>query len=84
MQTRRSKSRVIEVDFLRAAYCSGYFPMAEPLSGEIGWYSPAPRAIIDLGEFSLPRSMDMKIKKGVFDIRINERFEEVIRTCCHR
>ena len=84
MQTRRSKSRVIEVDFLLAAYCSGYFPMAEPLSGEIGWYSPDPRAIIDLDDFSIPRSLKLTIKKGVFDIRINERFEEVIRACGQR
>jgi leucyl/phenylalanyl-tRNA--protein transferase len=84
VQTRRSKSRVIEVDFLLAAYCSGYFPMAEPLSGEIGWYSPDPRAIIDLDEFNIPRSLKLTIKKGVFDIRINERFEEVIRACGQR
>jgi len=84
MQTRRHKSRIIEPDFLLAAYCSGYFPMAEPITGEIGWYSPDPRAIIDLKEFKIPRSLRLTIKKRIFEICLNQRFEEVIRACGNR
>ena len=58
--------------------------MAEPLSGEIGWYSPDPRAIFDLDEFRIPRSLKMTIRRGIFEIRINRRFEEVIRACSER
>jgi leucyl/phenylalanyl-tRNA--protein transferase len=84
MQTRRSKTRVIEPDFLLTAYCSGYFPMAEPITGEIGWYSPDARAIIELEEFKIPRSLKQTIKKGIFEIRIDQEFEEVIRACGDR
>jgi leucyl/phenylalanyl-tRNA--protein transferase len=84
MQSRRPKTRIIEPDFLLTAYWSGYFPMADPISGEIGWYSPDPRAIIDLEEFRIPRSLKLTIKKGSFEIRLNQRFEEVIRACSQR
>lgn len=84
MQARRPKSRIIEPDFLLAAYCSGYFPMDEPMTGEIGWYSPDPRAIIDLEEFKIPRSLRLTIKKGIFEICLNRRFEEVMRACSNR
>ncbi len=84
MQTRRSKTRIIEPDFLLTAYCSGYFPMAEPITGEIGWYSPDARAIIELEELKIPRSLKQTIKKGIFEIRIDQEFEEVIRACGDR
>ena len=66
------------------AYCSGYFPMAEPKTGEIEWYSPDPRAIIDLEEFKIPRSLRLTMKKKIFELRLNSRFEEVMRACGHR
>jgi len=58
--------------------------MADPKSGEIAWYSPDPRAIIPLEEFKVPRSLRLVIKKGIFEIRINTRYEEVMRGCARR
>jgi leucyl/phenylalanyl-tRNA---protein transferase len=58
--------------------------MAEPKTGEIGWYSPDPRAIVPLEEFKIHRSLRLTIKKETFDIRLNTRFEEVMRGCAHR
>ncbi len=58
--------------------------MADPKTGEIGWYSPDPRAIFPLDEFKIFRSLRLTIKKGIFDIRINTRFEDVMRGCARR
>ena len=58
--------------------------MADPKTGEIGWYSPDPRTIFPLEGFKIPRSLTLTIKKGIFEIRIDTRFEEVMRGCAHR
>ena len=84
VNSRSNTSRTIDPEFLLLAYCNGYFPMAEPKTGEIGWFSPDPRAIFELDEFHVPRSLRLFIKKNVFDIRINTRFEEVMRACGER
>lgn len=77
-------SRLIEPEFLYSAYCNGYFPMADPQSGEIGWYSPDPRGIIDLNEFRISRSLRLTLKKNMYEIRLNQQFEEVMRACAAR
>lgn len=58
--------------------------MADPDTGEIGWYAPDPRTIFNLNEFKIPRSLKLTIKKHVFDIRINQQFENVMRGCAER
>jgi leucyl/phenylalanyl-tRNA---protein transferase len=81
---RTIKSRVIEPRFLLTAYCNGYFPMADPKSGQIGWYSPDPRAIFPLEEFRIPRSLKLTIKKKLFEIRTDTHFEDVMWGCANR
>jgi len=58
--------------------------MADSREGEIGWYSPEVRAIFPLDKFNVPRSLRQTISKKIFEIRINTRFEEVIRACGKR
>ena len=84
MEPRRPKRDVIQPDFLLAAYGSGYFPMADSADGEIGWYSPDPRAIIDLKTFHIPRSLQLTVKKKPFEILLNHDFEGVMRQCAQR
>ena len=81
MSSRPPKSRIIDTQFLLMAYCHGYFPMADAKNGEIGWYSPDPRGIFDLDHFKIPRSLRQTIRKNIFEVRVNNRFEEVIRSC---
>ena len=71
-------------ELIVAAYCQGIFPMADEIDGEIGWYSPDPRAIFPLDSFHVPRSLAKVIKRGVFEIRIDTAFEEVMRGCAAR
>jgi leucyl/phenylalanyl-tRNA---protein transferase len=84
VSVRRVKSRIIDPQFLLTAYCNGYFPMADSKTGEIGWYSPDPRAIFPLEGFKIPRSLKLTIKKGIFQVKIDTRFEEVMRGCADR
>lgn len=49
--------------------------------GELYWHDPDPRAIMPLSEFHVPRSLQRTIKKGVFDVRLNTAFAEVMEGC---
>jgi leucyl/phenylalanyl-tRNA--protein transferase len=84
MQTHSSNIKEIDPEFLCTAYCNGYFPMSDPMTGEIGWYSPDPRTIFELNEFHIPRSLKLTLKKHPFEIHLNRRFEEVMRACAAR
>lgn len=72
------------VNLLLNAYASGYFPMADSKYGDISWFSPDPRAIIPLDKFKTSRSLNQTLKKGIFEIRIDTVFEDVIRACSER
>lgn len=74
----------IQPEMIIAAYCQGIFPMADDESGEIGWYSPDPRAVFPLDEFHAPRSLLRTIRRGKFEVRIDTAFEEVMRGCADR
>lgn len=84
MTPRVQTTRAIDSDFLLMAYCSGFFPMADPKTGKIGWFSPDPRAIFELDTFHIPRSLRLVIKKNLFEVRVNTRFEQVMRGCAER
>ncbi len=50
-------------------------------SGQIDWYCPDPRAIIPLETYKPSKSLRNILNKNIFDIRINQQFEEVMRSC---
>lgn len=75
---------IIEPDFLLDAYGNGYFPMAEPDTGEIYWYSPDPRAIFDLNKFHVPKSLAKKLRSNPFQFKINKNFKQVMIECAKR
>ena len=70
-------------DGILKAYGSGYFPMGEE-DGSIEWYFPDPRAIIDFERFHIPKRLIRTLRKGIFDIRIDENFEGVLQGCADR
>lgn len=65
---------------LITAYCNGAFPMADP-DGVVRFYTASPRGIIPLDGLIVPRSLRQRVRRGVFEIRINHNFEQVIRAC---
>jgi leucyl/phenylalanyl-tRNA--protein transferase len=84
MGEKRQRVTIIDPDFLLKAYCSGYFPMADDKTREIGWYSPDPRAVFELSELRVPRSLTLTMKKKPFELLVNKQFEEVMRACAER
>ncbi len=70
-------------ELIVAAYCRGIFPMADE-DGEIGWYSPDPRAVFPLDAFHVPKSLAKTIRHGLFEVRVDTAFEAVVRGCADR
>jgi leucyl/phenylalanyl-tRNA--protein transferase len=68
-------------EMLLWAYCRGIFPMADPLTGEMGWYDPDPRGIIPLDAFHIPRTLARTVRQGRFEIRGDTAFEDIMRAC---
>ncbi len=68
---------------LLTAYANGIFPMADD-QGEIHWFSPDPRAIIELETFKASRSLRAAVRQGLFEVTINREFDSVIARCADR
>jgi leucyl/phenylalanyl-tRNA--protein transferase len=81
---RPTRGHALDPEFVLEAYTAGFFPMADPGTGEISWYSPDPRAILPLDHFHLPRSLGAVLRKKEFEIRINTSFGDVIDGCAAR
>ena len=74
---------MIEPELLLQGYRLGLFPMAME-DDSIAWFSPDPRAIIPLDKFHVPHVLRRVARKKVFEIKIDNRFGEVIRACAKR
>ena len=75
---------MISPALLIEGYLQGVFPMGME-NGEIGWFSPDPRAIIPLDDsFHVPHGLKSVLRRGVFELRVNQSFEEVMRACAAR
>lgn len=75
---------VLTPELVLLAYQRGYFPMADPDTGEIAFYSPDPRAIIPLEGVRIPRSLRQTLRRQLYEVRMNTAFEAVIRGCAER
>ena len=69
----------LEPGTLLAAYRNGMFPMPIRRGGELAWWSPEPRGIIELDGLRVPRSLQRSCRK--FEIRVDTEFETVMRAC---
>jgi leucyl/phenylalanyl-tRNA---protein transferase len=74
---------MIPPELLLQGYRLGVFPMAME-DESIAWFSPDPRAIIPLDQFHVPHDLRRVQRKKAFDIKIDNRFGEVIRGCATR
>jgi leucyl/phenylalanyl-tRNA--protein transferase len=68
-------------ELLVEAYRRGIFPMAEPESGRVGWYSPDPRAILPFEGFRVAASLARTLRAGRFELTTDRAFERVMREC---
>lgn len=77
------ETQMIESEVLLRGYALGVFPMAME-NGEIEWFSPDPRTILPLDTFHVSRTLQQVWRKGIFEIRLDTRFTEVIGLCAAR
>jgi leucyl/phenylalanyl-tRNA--protein transferase len=65
---------------LLSAYRQGIFPWYS--DGEpILWWSPDPRFVLLLGDLHIPQSLKKTIKRGVYTVRSDTAFRQVIGQC---
>jgi len=63
-----------------AAYRHGIFPWFSD-RGLVFWWSPDPRMVLAVDDFKCSRSLRKTLRSGVFDIREDSAFVEVMRAC---
>ena len=64
---------------LLTAYATGIFPWYQ--EAPILWYSPDPRTVLVPGELRVSRRLRRTLLQGLFELRLDSAFEEVIRSC---
>src|SRR5436190_22030921 len=74
---------MIPPDLLLQGYRMGVFPMAME-DGSIAWFSPDPRAILPLDQFHVPHGLRRVAVKNIFEVKMDQRFGEVIHACAKR
>jgi leucyl/phenylalanyl-tRNA--protein transferase len=62
------------------AYEQGAFPMARD-TGEVDWYQPRQRALFPLDGIRVSSSLARVIRKGVYEVRFDTAFGNVMRGC---
>ena len=69
-------------DILLRTYAAGIFPMAESAEDPtLFWVDPETRGILPLEKFRVSRGVQRKLRRGVFEVRCDTAFEEVVRAC---
>lgn len=79
----RSAPEALDPRIVISAYAQGIFPMADE-SGRIHWYAPDPRAILEHANLHVSRSLRATLRKGIYEIRMDSAFEQVMRGCAER
>jgi leucyl/phenylalanyl-tRNA--protein transferase len=72
----------LTLEWLLDAYRHGIFPW--PIGDSeapLAWWSPDPRAIIELDRFHVPRRLAQTIRSGRFEVSYDRDFPGVIRGC---
>jgi len=69
-------------EWLLDAYSHGFFPWPIAECGvPVAWWSPDPRAIIELDQFHASRRLRRTVRAGRFDVTFDQDFPAVIRGC---
>lgn len=84
MRSRPDRQHVI--DSLLDAYRAGAFPMADPDTGELDFYTAHDRGVFPLERehehaFHIPRRLAQRLNTSPFVITTDTRFAQVVRCC---
>ncbi|MEN1680062.1 MAG: leucyl/phenylalanyl-tRNA--protein transferase [Planctomycetota bacterium] len=72
---------VLEVDWLLDAYRHGIFPWPDAAYEPLLWWSPDPRAVIELAGLHISRRLRRTLRSGRFGVTANQDFAGVIDGC---
>jgi leucyl/phenylalanyl-tRNA--protein transferase len=70
-------------EVLESCYRAGAFPMADRY-GRIEFYRSDPRSVLEFDDLHVSRSLGRVIRKGTYEVRVDEDFEGVVRACADR
>jgi leucyl/phenylalanyl-tRNA---protein transferase len=70
----------LDEERLLLAYRTGIFPWFSA-GDPILWWSPDPRLVLFPREIKVPKRLKRVIKQGMFQVTMDEAFEQVIRSC---
>jgi leucyl/phenylalanyl-tRNA--protein transferase len=73
----------LTTEILEVCYRAGAFPMANSY-GRIEFYRADPRSVLEFEDLHVSRSLARVIRKGTYQVRVDEDFEGVIRACADR
>ena len=68
-------------EWLLDAYQHGIFPWPFDENAPIAWWSPDPRAIIELDGLHVSHRLRRTLRSGRFEVTCDRAFGEVIRGC---
>jgi len=72
----------LTTDWLLSAYRRGVFPWPVPeLFDLIPWWSPDPRAVVELDGLHVSRRLRRRLRRGEFEMTCNRDFAGVIAAC---
>ena len=69
----------LEPGTILAGYRLGFFPMPVESGGPVGWWSPDPRGVLELGDLHVSRSLRRSMRR--FEFRVDTAFEQVVDGC---
>jgi len=73
---------ILSPELLLRAYAAGIFPMSESRDDpQVFWVDPVTRGILPLDAYHIPRSLKKAVRKGLFEIRCDSAFEQVLELC---
>lgn len=70
-------------DVLEYVYRAGAFPMADSY-GRIEFYRSNPRSVLEFEDLHVSKSLRRVIRQEIYEVRVDEDFEAVVRACAGR
>ena len=75
-------ARPITPELVLTGYMRGAFPMCDPQSGRVEWFTCDPRALVPLDDrFRVARSLARTARSGRFEVRTDTAFAQVVDGC---